>query len=215
MTTRSRLVTRIALPALLVALALGAAACSDDEPDAQPTATVTVTATPDEEPTSDPTSDAPTEDPEPTESTGPGDAGPAVYDDAVARFDAKGQEPQDLVRFETEAGTYCLLDSDLEVGCELPSGGIPDPDYCGSDGAAQNIGRIVFDLEEHSGPNPVCNSDTIREPDAPVVELDTAVASSATGIQCLVEDIGVTCIDPAHTQGFFLGPDSYTVFNAG
>ena len=40
-------------------------------------------------------------------------------------------------------------------------------------------------------------------------------ASSATGVQCLVEDAGVTCLDPALMQGFFLGPGAYTVFNAG
>lgn len=211
----------LAAPAVLV---LALAACSDDtEPDAAPAPSTSAASEPTSEPvepttepTTEPTSEPtvppePTLPPEPTEPPVDPDAPPTTYDEAQARFDALGQEPVDLMRFESSTGMYCLLDSDFAIGCELPSGGVPDPVYCG-DGPSQNVGRVVF---TEADPLPECNSDTIREPDAPTVEVDTVAASSATGVQCLVEDIGVTCLDPARTQGFFLGPDDYTVFTAG
>ncbi|MDO9456518.1 hypothetical protein [Nocardioides sp.] len=229
--------TKLPLLTLLAALAWGATACSDDtEPSADPTSSTT-TSEPTPEPTTEPTTseptttelvpteptstatETPTPAPDPTPTLPPTptqppvdpDAAPTTYAAAQARFDAKGQEPREVVRFRTVTGTYCLLDSDFAIGCELPRGGIPDPDYCG-DGPSQNVGRVVFGAGD---PTPECNSDTIREPGAPRVENDTVATSTATGIQCLVEAIGVTCLDPARTQGFFLGPDDYTVFTAG
>ena len=205
---------RLLPTALLLVGLLGVTACSDDdsEPVAAPetqtvteTETVTVTA----EPTAAPEPPPPppsTLEPEPAL-----DTPPTTYDEAQARFDALGQEPQDVARFETADGTYCLLDSDFAIGCEL-LGGIPDPAYCGEGGASQSVGRVVL---TEGGPQPECNSDTIREPGAPTVGLDSVAASSVTGVQCLVEAIGVTCVDPARTQGFFLGPDAYAVFTAG
>lgn len=215
--THPRLASLPVLPAVLAVLALGATACDAGGGDADPSSAPSPSATsPDDQGSDAPT--APASPGEQTTITGtpapvdPG-GGPTTYDDALARFDEAGGEPEDEMRFETADGTYCLLDSDFAIGCELPSGGIPDADYCG-DGPTQNIGRIVLDLDGPGDPKPECNSDTIREPDAPVVEAGAVVESSATGVRCLVEDIGVTCLDPGREQGFFLGPDTYTVFTA-
>ena len=216
-------------------LALGLAACGDAaEPTSSETATPTLTETTSEAPSVEPTATEPTTEPstdptttepstpdpttseptvEPTETPSEppvvDDPVPATYDEARARFDAAGQEPVELRRFRTAADLYCVLDSDFVIGCELPAGGIPDPDYCG-EGASPNVGRIEF-----PGPNAVCNSDTIREPGARLLGLDAVAGSSATGVQCLNEDIGITCIDPATSSGFFLGRDRYTTFGAG
>ncbi len=113
-----------------------------------------------------------------------------------------------MTRFETASGIYCLLDSDFVIGCELPQGAaIPTSGVCG-DGPSQNVGRIEVD---RGGPDPVCNTDTIREGGAPKLAVGS-VAAAATGLQCLAEDIGVTCVDTDDEQGFFIGTGQYTVF---
>lgn len=217
---------RLPLAALVAALALTVTACSDDEPDdagaptseprsessepTEPTSTPTTdTPTPTEtsepptepsEPPSEPTSESPSPEPDP-------EAAPTTYAEAQARFDALGQEPQQVTAFETTTGIYCLLESDFVTGCELPQGaGIPSPGEC--DGPSQDVGRIEVD---RGGPEAVCNTDTIREPGATRLELDS-VAASPSGLQCLAEDIGVTCVDPAAEEGFFIGTGQYAVF---
>ena len=173
-------------------LVLSLAACSDDvgEPSADPTSSdAPVSSEPTSEPTTstpEPTSDTPSETPTetPTETTSPSDpptetaapdpdAAPTTYAEAQARFDAVGQEPQDVTRFETASGIYCLLDSDFVIGCELPQGAaIPTSGVC-DDGPSQNVGRIEMD---RGGPEAVCNTVTIREGGAPKLAVDSVAA---------------------------------------
>ena len=226
-------VTRLPQALVLAVAVLALAGCSDDaeptasDPTSSPTSSSTSTATstapnpePSTEPPSEPTSTpsasetVPTPPPSPTATVEPTttpdpDAAPTTYDAALARFDALGQEPREVARFETPTGIYCVLDPAFVLGCELPAGGIPDPEYCG-DGPSQNVGRVLFG---DGDPVAECNSDTIREPGAKRLALDSV--ATAAGIQCLAEDIGVTCIDPERTQGFFLGRRQYAVFTAG
>ncbi len=61
------------------------------------------------------------------------------------------------------------------------------------------------------GFEPVCNSDTIRETGAPKLGYDE-VAAGASGLMCLAQKIGVTCIDREAQQGFFLSASQYEVF---
>lgn len=225
------------LPAALAAAALllTLVACSSDgepapvaddsqTPSATESSSLTVAPSPSE--TSPPATDTPSADPTPTAPSEPAtteptkappsdvpDTPPATYDDAVARFDAVGQEPQQLKRFESPTGNiYCVVDSPyIPPSCELLEGTIPDPELCG-DGPSKVVGRIEF---TDGDPQPVCNSDTIREPGAKTLAYGSVAGVDGTTIQCLVETIGVTCINTAATQGFFLARGRYTIFTAG
>ncbi len=224
------------LLSVVALVAVAAAACSDDDPNptnADPSSTVSAeptsepTSAPTTEPSSEPTSEpteatsapptgTPSTTPEPTQPTSaaPTEApvpGPTSYAEAQALLDAAGQEPQTLRRFETESGTYCLVQSSFLVGCELLSGGIPDPDYCG-DGPSQNVGRVTFG--ESGVPTAECNSDTIREPGARTVRTGSVVAGPNGAVQCLIESAGVTCIDVNVRAGYFLGVRGYTTFTS-
>jgi hypothetical protein len=162
-------------------------------PAVPPTAPVTTESGPSPEP--------PTDEP----------GGPTTYRAAetrIAQVGAASSETTAAERFSTKGDVlYCLLD-DTVIGpaCELRTGFIKDDDVCGAD-IADGVGRV----ETYQGEaRPVCNSDTIREPGAPVIEAPALVASGM--ISCGVESIGVTCIDPDSHTGFFLGPHEYHVF---
>lgn len=209
---------------LVPAVLLMVGGCADDTTsvaDPSPAPASTPAATPATtpagvEPTSAPPAPEPSDPTEPAEPTGPAEPGPIAddpsqpvqsYEAALARFDTFGQEPQDEGRFQTPDGIYCLLDSDFVQGCELNRGGIPAPEFCG-EGPSQSVGRI-----ERTGSSfePVCNSDTIREPGAPKLAFDS-IGAGASGLMCLAQSIGVTCIDRAAEQGFFLSASQYEVF---
>ncbi len=208
----------------------------DATPSDTPTSEVTTSETPSETP-SESTSETPSESPsqtstpkpppsqppttalppeptapsQPPTSTAPTNPGPTTYAEALARFDARGTEPATMKRFRTPAGTYCLLQSDFAIGCELDSGkGVPAADYCGPDGPVDSVGRITYG--EAGNPVAECNSDTIREPGAKLVGDGSAIAApGGGGLLCLVEDIGVTCVDKSNQTGFYLGT-GYSVF---
>ena len=216
--------------ALLVVVALGAAACSDDEPTGStavptPTATETSAETTEPEPTEpteteptepiEPTESAePTETPEPTEPveptpTGDPDGLPTTYDEGVARFDAATPEYVQVERFTTPDDTYCVTRSESFVGCELGAGaGVADPDV----------------LRRRPEPERRPGDDQLRGRDPRVQQRHRARARreavegrSGRHLQpqrraCLVEEIGVTCVDDLRAQGFFLGADRYLVF---
>lgn len=162
--------------------------------------------------TTEPTSPTP----EPPTETGPSPepptdqpVGPTTYRQAATRIGDGTPIRTGLARFSTRDDVvYCLLD-DPVIGpaCELRRGFIKDDDVCG--GAAEGVGRI----ETYEGrARPACPTDTIREPGAEVITGDGVVVSDGAGVECLVERIGVTCVDiNAHT-GFFLAPGEYHVF---
>lgn len=221
---------RLPLALAAAVLLLGLGACSSDDDGAAPDAGESVTpsesvsSTAPVEETTEPTTESPTAEPtsgepsepattEPTEEPPAGDTAPATYDDALARFDAVGQEPVQLERFESPTGNlYCVIDNDfIPPSCELLEGAVVDPELCG-DGPSQVVGRIEF---TDGDPQPVCNSNTIREPGAKTLDYGSVATVDGTSIQCLMETIGVTCVNTATTQGFFLAKGRYQVFTAG
>ena len=234
-TSRPPLAT--SLGAALAALLLTTAGCGSDDvtTNASDSPTSTSPTLPSETPTSEPPAPEPTTaeptSAEPTETEPPTppptaepdppqptkappapqpDAPPTTYDDAEAHFDAVGQEPQMLQRFESPDGNlYCVLDNDyLPAACEIDKGAVRDPGFCGP-GPSTLVGRIEF---ADGDPQAVCNSDTIREPGADVLEVGSVAGWKGTTYQCLLEDVGLTCIDTAAPRGFFLTEGRYQVF---
>ncbi|UMG92287.1 hypothetical protein [Nocardioides sp. TF02-7] len=136
--------------------------------------------------------------------------GPTTYVEAVARIErvAVSAAPVSAPRFATPRDlVYCLLD-DAVIGpsCELRTGFVEEESYCGG-GATNGVGRIET-LDGRA--QPVCNTDTIREPGARVARPGTVVESGSA--RCAVEQAGVTCVDTGARTGFFLTPGEYQVF---
>ena len=232
---------RAPLAAAALVLALSLAGCGDGEPATptaqdSPTPSVSETAAPTEAPpsssgigggpaatdtaTATPTpSDTPapseTSVPTPSPSQSPSESAPVngpprTYDEALASFD-EAAGSQEFSRFASPTGNlYCVLDSPyLPPSCELGTGAIPDPASCPADGPSQNVGRIEF---TDAGPQPVCNSDTIREPGPPTLGYGGVATWPGTSVTCLMEKYGVTCIDPQTGQGYVLAKGRYQIF---
>ena len=209
-----------------------AAGCSGDEPSATPPAsspTASASPTPTPSPTPSPTPEpsesptpspspsptaeptpAPTPEPTPTPAPTPYTGQPRTYDEAVALV-GRASGSQEVSQFFSPTGNlFCVLDSPyLPPACELGRGAIPDSTACPDDGPSQNVGRIEL---TDAGPQPVCNSDTIRDPDAPTLGYGTAATWPGTSISCVIERFGATCIDPSTSRGFFLAKNRYRIF---
>ena len=138
---------------------------------------------------------------------------PRTYDAAVQHIkNAEGL--LNLRRFVSPSGNiYCALAvPGMPPACELNAGSIKDPDACGDNPVSKYVGRIEF----HRGRAvPVCNTDTIRTPRAKVLGYGSADHVPGTNIECIMETIGVTCINLRRTEGFFLHRGEYVIFNAG
>jgi hypothetical protein len=138
---------------------------------------------------------------------------PRTYDAAVHHIDnAKGL--LNLRRFVSPSGNiYCeLAVRGLPPACELSAGSIKDPGACPGNPVSKYVGRIEF----HRGRAvPICNTDTIRTPGAKVLGYGAADHVPGTSIECVMETIGVTCINLKKTEGLFLHRGDYAIFNAG
>lgn len=221
-----RHVSRPLAASLLTLLALTSlTACTDGDDGAEPQepVTVTETVTPTPSPTPSP-SESPTASdsatptgtptgsstPEPTPSDDGVDLSqpPTSAAEAEAHLAAATGGTQEARRFESANGFYyCVLQNRfIPTSCEVLEG-VRDPATC-ADSPSQVVGRVEL---SDAGFQPVCNTDTIREPGAPKVEAGTVVTSAALGMRCLIEPIGLTCLQDAG-QGFFLGPGTYAVF---
>jgi hypothetical protein len=138
---------------------------------------------------------------------------PRTYDAAVHHI-KKAEGLLNLRRFVSPSGNiYCALAvPGMPPACELNAGSIKDPGACGDNPVSKYVGRIEF----HRGRAvPVCNTDTIRTPGAKVLGYGSADHVPGTNIECIMETIGVTCINLKRTEGFFLHRGEYAIFNAG
>jgi hypothetical protein len=203
----------------VLALTAMLSGCSGDgspEPTTPATVTVTETAsvapegseTPSASETVTPTAETVTPSPGP-DLTEP----PRTYAEAIGHFAAAfavNDIPQELSRFETPSGNiYCVLDDDaIPPSCEIGTGGVRDEAAC-IEAPSPTVGRIEF---TERGAVPVCNSDTIRTAGPPVLGYGGVASWTGLSIQCLVEELGVTCVDVSTKQGFFLARGRYQVF---
>jgi len=138
---------------------------------------------------------------------------PRTYDDALAHFDALGSEPFNVRRFVMPSrNIYCTIKvKGIAPSCEINEGGVKDPAVC-KGLPSSVVGSISF---IGGRATPVCNTDTIQQPNPPVLEYGVAARFKNFKIMCLSESIGVTCINTKATEGFFLHKGEYVIFNAG
>ena len=139
---------------------------------------------------------------------------PRTYDAALSHFKHAPGVIHHYRRFVLPSGNlYCAIAvPGLPAGCEISQGAIKDPSVCDVPQISQYVGRVEF---RHGRATPICNTDTIRTPGAPVLHYGDAAKMAGGTIACLSETIGVTCISLVRTEGFFLHRGEYDVFNAG
>jgi hypothetical protein len=198
---------KLAVAAATITMVAAAAGCSDDSSssaDPAPSATVTVTQAPSAEatsPSTEATASAAAEEP------------PATYAEALARIEAAqdvtGGGAEELGSFTTPSGNiFCALNLDqLPAGCELREGAVPAPDVC-ADAPTPAVGRIEL---QGGRAVPVCNTDTIVQPGAPVLRYGQAAYTRDTA--CVSEEIGVTCVSRSGSGGFFLHRGAYVLLD--
>ena len=84
----------------------------------------------------------------------------------------------------------------------------PVDDICtGSD--ADDVGRLELVAGEVT---PVCNTDSIRDPEARKLAYGRIARVPGVEVTCLSEESGVTCVDPDRERGFFIARGSFTTF---
>lgn len=197
----------------------------DDDPSG-PATTTTTSPTPSDsatptEPTDEPTVPAEPTEPagsetatEPVEPTPPVDLSqpPTTADEAAAHVAAArqgGGAVQELARFRSaDDQFYCSFGEDfIRPSCEVLDA-VEDLGTC-ADSMSPRVGRIEL---TRRGWAPFCNTDTIRQPGAPVLAQGAVAAWPAASVECVLEAVGLTCVATDAGEGFFLGSGRYQVF---
>jgi hypothetical protein len=196
--------------AVAVAAAFGLAGCGvTDQPVTPRTTTVTVT------PTGGATTGSSTTTPSTTTSTTTAaDQPPTTYDEASRLFAAAKVDANAQKVFTSPTGNiFCSIGTgaDVPAGCEVKDGRIAaPPDVCPTgDAGAKDIGRIEWSGD---APTPICNTDSIYQVGAVVLQYGTIAATAGSPYQCLSKEFGMTCIDTASKKGFFLAKNTYVTF---
>jgi hypothetical protein len=139
---------------------------------------------------------------------------PTNYEQALQHFSSGKIDAGAKATFTSPTGNiFCAIASSggIPAGCEVNDGRIKPPaGTCDTEGgAAPDIGRI-----EWSGntPKAICNSDSMIQPGAVVLQYGSIATVSGSPFQCLSETIGMTCISTAGKKGFFLAKGAYKIF---
>ena len=148
-----------------------------------------------------------------TTTTTPAAQPPKTYEQAMQHFAAGKIDAAAKPQFTSPTGNiYCSIapSGAVPAGCELRDGRVTPPaGTCPPGAAAKDVGRIEWSGDT---PKPVCNSDTMIQPGAPVLQYGAIAMMQGSPFQCISESIGVTCINTAGKKGFFLAKGAYSIF---
>ena len=202
-----------ALPAALavgvVAGALVLAGCGGNDQPAPPR-TTTVTVTPPPTTSAAPTTKATSSTSTTTASARP----PSTYDEATALFATGVVDTAVQKVFTSPTGNiFCSIETGTAVpaGCELRDGRVAAPaDTCPTGGpGATDIGRIEW---SDGTPSPICNSDSIYQVGAVVLQYGAIAAMQGSPFRCMSKEFGMTCLDSTSKKGFFLARNTFVTF---
>lgn len=205
---------RILLAVAAAALTLGLSACGAAEP--LPAATVTVWVDPPADPASQRTPEEATPTTSQEQPTAPatlraGHLKNAVfsYEQAQEYFEDAGKSIE-IAAFRSPSGNiHCRLGPDF-AACEVEEGRIEPPvDGICAGGQAGDVGRLELVAGEVT---PVCNTDSIRDPEARKLAYGRIARLPGVDVTCLSEEWGVTCVDPLSEHGFFIARGTFTTF---
>ena len=207
-TTTSQRRLRAAAGALaLAAVPLVVSACGGGgEPVTPLTTTITVTPSSGSTSAKTPTTT--------TTTTTPALQPPKTYEQAMQHFAAGKVDAGAKPQFTSPTGNiYCSIAASgaVPAGCEVRDGRVTPPaGTCDtSGGGAKDVGRIEWSGDT---PKPICNSDTMIQPGALVLQYGAIAQDQGSPFQCVSESIGVTCINTAGKKGFFLAKGAYSIF---
>ena len=205
-TTPGRRLRALAAAFALAVVPLVATACGGGGEPATPlTTTITITPTPTGTSTTPTTS---------TTTTTPALQPPKTYEQAMQHVAAGKVDAASKAQFTSPTGNiFCSIapSGGVPAGCEVRDGRVtPPPGTCDtSGGGAKDVGRIEWSGDT---PKPICNSDTMYQPGAQVLQYGAIAQVQGSPFQCISESIGMTCINTAGKKGFFLAKGAYTIF---
>lgn len=206
-TTTTRRLRAVAGAVALAVVPLVVSACGGGGEPVTPL-TTTITVTPSSGSSKGTTSTTST-----TTTTTPAAQPPKTYEQAMQHFAAGKIDAAAKPQFTSPTGNiYCSIapSGAVPAGCELRDGRVTPPaGTCPPGAAAKDVGRIEWSGDT---PKPVCNSDTMIQPGAPVLQYGAIAMMQGSPFQCISESIGVTCINTAGKKGFFLAKGAYSIF---
>ena len=199
--------------AAMAAGSLAVAGCGGgDQPAPVTTTTVTITPTPaSSSMTTPPTTSTSTTS---TSTTTAASRPPSTYDEATALFATGVVDVAVQKVFTSPTGNiFCSIQTSASepAGCELRDGRVAAPaDVCPTGGpGAPDIGRIEWSDDT---PKPICNSDSIYQVGAVVLQYGAIAAMQGSPFRCMSKEFGMTCLDTASKKGFFLARNTFVTF---
>lgn len=180
-----------------------------DQPAPPRTTTVTVTPTPSTSPPTSPTTTSPT-----STTTTAATRPPSTYAEATALFATGVVDAAVQKVFTSPTGNiFCSIQTGgtAPPGCELRDGRVAAPgDVCPTGGpGASDIGRIEW---TDDAPAPICNSDSIYQVGAVVLQYGAIATMQGSPFTCISKEFGMTCIDTTSRKGFFLARNTFVSF---
>ncbi len=140
---------------------------------------------------------------------------PSTYDEATALFATGVVDAAVQKVFTSPTGNiFCSIQTggSVPAGCELRDGRVAAPaDACPTgDAGAKDIGRIEWTDDT---PKPICNSDSIYQVGAVVLQYGAIAAMPGSPFRCMSKEFGMTCVDTASKKGFFVARNTFVTLS--